>query len=141
MPASIARSRSPSSAPAVIATIGIRAMPFSRGADPAGRLVAVQAGHLDVHEHGDVTLAVELLERLGAVGGHVDLVSALGEHALDHELVDRVVLRDEDPPPRRRGGRGASGRGSRSIGGGAGSPRREHVRHRLEQARRGAPAW
>ena len=63
MPARRQRSRSPSIACAVIAMIGTWPVAGLAGADPRGRLVAVDARHLAVHEHREVG-GVEQLERL-----------------------------------------------------------------------------
>ncbi len=59
------------------------------GADRGGRGVAVELGHLAVHEDGVVGGRREHLERLAAVLGDVDGDPARGEHPLDHEPVDR----------------------------------------------------
>ena len=76
-------------------------------ANPRGRLVAVEVRHLAIHEDREVTLRIEPLDSLEPVVDDVDSEAAPAQHGLDHELVDRVVLGDEDDararrPPRRR---------------------------------------
>ncbi len=77
--------------------IGMRCSPVSLVADRGGGGVAVELGHLAVHEDRVVGAVAEALEHLAAVLGDVGGDVALGQHALDHEAVDRVVVGDEDP--------------------------------------------
>ena len=67
MPASRQRSRSPSIAFAVIATIHGRRSTGTCVDDPARRLEPVELGHLHVHQHEVVRLALDRLDRLDAV--------------------------------------------------------------------------
>jgi hypothetical protein len=71
----------------------------AQAGDPARRLDAVDARHLEVHEH-DVRLAVEgQVDRLLAVGGHADHldVGHAGEQAVQARAYEVVVVDDEDP--------------------------------------------
>ena len=99
MPAARQRSRSPFIACAVMATIGRRVVAALAAADRGGRRVAVHLRHLAVHEDQRVGAHGEHRERLAAVAGDLDGVAALGEHRLDHALVDGVVLDDQDACP------------------------------------------
>ena len=103
------------------------------GADPRGRLVAVEVRHLAVHEDRVVALGVQALDGFEPVGDDVDGEPAPAQQRLDHELVDRVVLGDEDAPAQRRPG----GRGDGRHLGAARLDVGEHLGERLEQ--RGAP--
>ena len=96
MPAARQASRSSAIALAVMATIQ---RPVVRPArpDPAGRLEAVELGHLDVHQDQVVASPLERGDRLEAVAGDVGRVAHLLEQPERELLVHRVVLGEQDP--------------------------------------------
>ena len=110
MPLARQRSRSPSSAEAVIATIGTRTPAGSLLADRAGGRVAVHPRHPAVHEDRGVPVALgQGLHGLDAVDGDVGGESRALEQPDGHHLVDLVVLDDQHPVGGGRGGDRASG--------------------------------
>ncbi len=128
MPAARQRSRSPSSAEAVIAMIGTRSSVGLAGADRAGGVEAVEPGHPAVHQHGGVPVpSGQPLHGLDAVVDHVDGAAEVLEQPGRDHLVDGVVLDDEDPHARR--GRARPPRAGRACGDLAG----EGVDERVEQ--------
>ena len=64
-------------------------------ADLSRRLVAVELGHLAVHQHGGVARPLDRLDRRATVVGHLRAVAAAVEQADREQLVDRAVLGDE----------------------------------------------
>ena len=65
-------------------------------ADRPRRLVAVEVGHLAVHQHRRVVGLGDRLDRLAAVAHDVGAEAALVEHPHGEQLVDLAVLGDED---------------------------------------------
>jgi len=66
------------------------------GADAAGRLVAVEFGHLAIHEDKVVGADVERGEDLESVAGDIGLVTDVVEEAEGDLLVDDVIFSQED---------------------------------------------
>ena len=64
--------------------------------DNGGCFVAVHLGHEYVHEYQVKTLAVELINRVAAVGGDGGFESHAVEQNLDKSLTGGVVFGDED---------------------------------------------
>ena len=67
------------------------------GADAGGRLEAVHAGHLQVHQHGVERLAAENGHGFCAVGDHHGGRAEFADQGGRQPLEDRVVLGDEHP--------------------------------------------
>ena len=65
-------------------------------ADPARRLEAVHLGHLHVHQHHVVGLALHRLDRLDAVRREVGAIAHLLQQAQRELLVHHVVLGQQD---------------------------------------------
>ena len=65
-------------------------------ADGAQHLVTVHAGHLEVEQHEVEGLAIDLLQRLGAVGGSDDLVAPGPESERQRATDGGVVIYGED---------------------------------------------
>ena len=85
--------------------------------DPASRFEAVHQGHLPVHEDDIERALLECREGRHPVRGNADGVASAFEHGARDGLVERVVLRDQDPQRRRRGrGRGEQRNRSGDIG-------------------------
>ena len=117
MPAARQRSRSPSTAAAVIAITGSR-VPAARSARIA-RVAAypsIRGIWTSIRTASNASVAQDLqrgdLPSSAVVGGVAERL----EQADGHQLVDRVVLDDQDPVgparPRRSAGASAAGRGS-----------------------------
>jgi hypothetical protein len=70
--------------------------------DLGRRLVAVELGHLTIHEDRLIAARGVHLHRFAAVAGDVRAEAELLEHPHGHELIDALVLRDEHEPRRRR---------------------------------------
>jgi hypothetical protein len=71
------------------------AAPLLATPDLARRLIAVQLGHLAVHQHSRVCPGLQRLQRLQSVHGDVWSEAAFLEHAHGHQLVDRRVIDHE----------------------------------------------
>ncbi len=112
------------------------------GADPAGRLDAVQPRHLYIHQDHVVGVGQRGADRRLPIGHGVPVQAEQFQHPADDLPVHVVVLGQEHPPVRQRpdrlplgGGRaGRCGRhqGDRSGGRGRGQPDGQ-VLHHLEQ--------
>src|SRR4029453_13650597 len=55
---------------------------------------AIQLGHVQIGDDEVVALALELLERLDAIGGGVDVVAFYAQH-VDHQLGDQGIVVDD----------------------------------------------
>ncbi len=102
MPAARQRSRSPSVPAAVIARMGGRRLAGEQLPDLARRLVAVDVGHVAVHQDRDVGPLPRHPDGLPAVHRDVGHVAELLEHAHGHALVDGVVLGHQHTSSRQR---------------------------------------
>ena len=67
------------------------------GADTAGRLEAVELGHLDVHQDDVVVGRSEGVDSLQAVARDLGRVAHVSQQPQCELLVDRVVLGEKDP--------------------------------------------
>lgn len=68
-----------------------------KGAQLCGGLIAVEYGHLAVHEDDTVGACGDHVEGFAAIGGEVDIVKAeFGEKLHNEFLVDRVIIDGEN---------------------------------------------
>lgn len=104
-----------------------------KGADAAGGLVSVHAGHLDIHEDDVELAALKRADGLGSVGDDVGLVAEAAEGELGDALVHGVVLGEQDGQRH-----GVAGAGVARLGGGrGGSGGRNQRGHELMETWRG----
>ena len=82
---------------AVMATIHGRSVAGTCSNDVFGGLDPIHLGHLDVHQHEVVALALDRLDRLDAIACDVRLVAHQREQAESELLIDDVVLDEQDP--------------------------------------------
>ena len=98
MPSARQRSRSSRRAPAVMAMIGVCRSAPSCAPDRRGRLVAVQLGHLAVHQDRVVGAGVATARTAAAPLSTVStLVAGARQHRDRDLLVDQVVLGEQQP--------------------------------------------
>ena len=136
MPAARHISRSPCIALAVIATMRGRSPGRPARADAARRLEAVHLGHLHVHQHHVVGLALDRLDRLDAVARQVGAVAHLLQQAQRELLVHDVVLGQQDAQRMARGHAGVDLRLAAGAGRRLGDAVvREQADQRVEQLR------
>ena len=131
MPADRQVSRSPGMALAVIAIEPRRLVAVAALEDPARGLDAVHLGHLDVHQHHVVGLALDRIEHLQAVGGDVGAIAQALQQPQHDLLVHRVVLGHEHAQRQLLREREAERRRpALGVGGAAGAPPRRVDQHR-----------
>ena len=68
------------------------------GTQCTGGLMAVQDGHLHIHQHQVEVLGGQQLQRVFAIGGHRQGQVLALQHGLHQQDVDLVVLGNQHPP-------------------------------------------
>ena len=103
-----------------------------------GRLVAVHVRHLAVHEDGVVASASQALDGLERRQRRPRRAARAAQHRLDHALVDRVVLGDQDAAAPSRPGSARAAPAARAR---VGRLARRAPARAPRSRRRGGPAW